>query len=156
MTMIESTVCFSRGPRTEIRLTDTPAPPSGRVPLISRLMALAIHYEDLLRAGTVESLAELARLGHVSRTRISQVMNLLHLAPEIQERLLFLPLVERGDDPIFLRDMQKVARCFDWKEQRQKCQTVLGAQLPIVKRKKGRVGRCDVDVTEARIRGEWK
>ena len=51
MTTIEATVCFSRGPRTEIRLTDAPASTVGRVPLISRLMALAIHYEDLLRLG---------------------------------------------------------------------------------------------------------
>ena len=125
MTTIETTVCFSRGPKTEIRLTEAPAPAAARVPLISRLMALAIEYEQLLRLGTVPSLAELARLGHVSATRLSQVMNLLHLAPEIQERLLFLPTVERGDDPIFLRDVQKLARTWDWHEQRKLARSLL-------------------------------
>jgi hypothetical protein len=55
-----------------------------RVPRISRLMALAIHLDQLLRAGKVKDLAEVARLGHVTRARLTQIMNLLNLAPEIQ------------------------------------------------------------------------
>ena len=119
MTTIETTFCFSRGSRTETCPTDAPAPPSARVPLIVKLMALAIHYEELLRSGAVGSLTELARLGHVSKTRMSHVMNLLHLAPEIQERLLFLPPVESGPDPVLLRDVQKIARTCDWARQRK-------------------------------------
>ena len=38
-------------------------------------------------------MAELARLGRVSRARITQIMDLLMLAPEIQEEVLHLPLV---------------------------------------------------------------
>jgi len=48
----------------------------------------------------VESQAELARLGQVSRPRLTQVMNLLHLAPEIQEQVLFHPLITTGRDPV--------------------------------------------------------
>ena len=53
-------------------------------------------FEELMRSGAVRTFAELAELGHVWPARITQLMNLLLLAPEIQERLLFLPLVERG------------------------------------------------------------
>ena len=62
--------------------------------------------------------AELADLGHVSRARISQIMNLLNLAPDIQEELLFLPRTERGRDPIHLRQLQPIAAIPDWKKQR--------------------------------------
>jgi hypothetical protein len=52
-----------------------------------------------LHAGEIADYAELARLGHVTRARVTQVMNLLNLAPAIQEVILFLPTVERGHDP---------------------------------------------------------
>ena len=68
----------------------------------------------------MKSLAELAELGHVSRTRMTHIMNLLLLAPEIQERLLFLPAVKRGPDPVFLKDLQPSARQSSWKKQRRK------------------------------------
>src|SRR5205085_1168844 len=61
-----------------------------RLPRISRLMALSIRMEGLVRTGRVKDYAELARLGGVSRARVSQVLNLRNLAPPIQERLLFL------------------------------------------------------------------
>ena len=62
-----------------------PQPPPGRVPRVARLMALALRFDRLLREGVAADFAELARLGHVSRARVSQVMNLLNLAPDIQE-----------------------------------------------------------------------
>ena len=52
----------------------------GRIPRISRLMALAIHFDGLIRNGHVADYADLARLGHVSRARVTQIMNLLNLA----------------------------------------------------------------------------
>src|SRR4051812_3136563 len=72
----------------------------GRVPRISRLMALAIRFEDLLKKGEVKDYAELARVGHVTRARVTQIMNLLNLAPDIQDALLFLPGVEAGRDSV--------------------------------------------------------
>jgi hypothetical protein len=118
MRSIEKTVHFGRGSRTQRVLRECAPPAPGRIPRIARLMALAIQYDELLRTGVVKSLAELAELGHVSRTRITHIMNLLHLAPEIQERLLFLPLVEHGPDPLFLKDLQLIARQVDWEQQR--------------------------------------
>jgi hypothetical protein len=66
-------------------------PPSPlRVPRLARLLALALKLDGLIRHGTIRDYATLARLGHVSRARISQVMVLLLLAPDIQEEILYL------------------------------------------------------------------
>jgi hypothetical protein len=72
-----------------------------------------------LREGAVASYAELARLGHVTPARVSQIMNLLCLAPDLQEQLLFLPPTERGRDPIILHQLQPIAQVLDWKKQRR-------------------------------------
>jgi hypothetical protein len=82
-------------------------------------MALAIRFEQLLRQGVVADYAALAHLGHVSRARVTQIMNLLCLAPDLQEALLFLPRIERGRDPIILRDLQPIAAVLDWRAQRR-------------------------------------
>src|SRR3954464_8782722 len=96
-----------------------PAPtPQGRVPKIARLMALAIRFDGLLQRGEVKDYAELARLGHVTRARVTQIMNLLNLAPDLQERLLFLPEVEHGRDPVKEWQVRPVAAEADWGRQR--------------------------------------
>ena len=69
-------------------LADLPGP--HRIPRITRLMALAIKFEAMVERGDVRDYADLARLGYVSRARITQIMNLLLLAPNIQERILLL------------------------------------------------------------------
>src|SRR5262245_32787002 len=96
-----------------------PAPPPGRVPRVARLLALAIRFEGLSREGAVRDYAELARLGHVTRARVSQVMNLLCLAPDIQEELLFLPRTVQGRDPVRLGRLQPIALALDWRKQRR-------------------------------------
>lgn len=105
----------------EMQPGEAPAPPaaSGRVPRVARLMALAIRFERLVREGEVADYADLARLGYVSRARVTQIMNLLNLAPDIQEAILFLPGVERGRDPITERDLRPVAAVLDWRKQRK-------------------------------------
>lgn len=56
--------------------------------------------------------------GDVTRARMTQIMNLLNLPPEIQEALLFLPRVEAGRDEVCLRDLQAVAEVVVWREQK--------------------------------------
>lgn len=63
-------------------------------------------------------MAELAKLGKVTRARISQIMDLLLLAPDVQEQLLFLPGPETGRDPITLRELRYVCQTPVWAEQR--------------------------------------
>jgi hypothetical protein len=92
--------------------------PPGRVPRVARLMALAIRFDGLLRDGVVADQAKLARLGHVTRARMAQIMNLLNLAPDIQEEILFLPMVETGRSRITERDLRPVAAEPNWRKQR--------------------------------------
>ncbi len=56
-----------------------------------------MHFDELLSTGAVTSQAELARLGRVSRPRLTQIMNLLHLASSIQEKILFHPKITTGE-----------------------------------------------------------
>jgi hypothetical protein len=78
-----------------------------------------LRLEELVRTGRVRNYTELAALGHVTRARICQILNLLHLAPDIQEALLFLPPTLRGRDAIILADLQPIAAAFDWRKQRR-------------------------------------
>jgi hypothetical protein len=109
-----------RSGRKHLRTGETPAAvPPGRVPHVSRLMALAIRFDRLVLEGVVADQADLARLGHVTRARVTQIMNLLCLAPDIQEELLLLPRVGRGRDPIHERQLRPIAAVADWRKQRQ-------------------------------------
>lgn len=52
---------------------------AGRLPRITRLME--VRFEGMLREATVKDYSDLARLGGVSRARITQIMQLRNLAP---------------------------------------------------------------------------
>ena len=65
----------------------------------------------------VRSYRELAEAGHVSRARLSQILQLNHLAPEIQEQLLFLPPTRPGSDRSGGRQVRSLARLVDWRQQ---------------------------------------
>jgi len=121
---VECEVHFARAGRGSRKvLANGPSPvrpkEPGRVPRVARLMALALRCEELLRTGAVENQTEIARLGHVTRARVSQILNLLNLAPEIQEELLHLPRTMAGRDAIILRDLLPIASTREWAEQRR-------------------------------------
>lgn len=92
-------------------------PPLGRVPRVARLLALAHRFERLIETGVAEDYADLARLGHVTRARLMQIMNLLVLAPDIQERILFWSPVKSGKDPISERQLRVVVGEMEWRKQ---------------------------------------
>src|SRR5262249_27765113 len=92
---------------------------TGRVPRGTRLLALAHRFEKLIRDGEVRDYADLARLGHMTRARLTQIMNLLNLAPDIQEEILFLPAIENGSDPIHERQLRRVFAQPDWQKQKR-------------------------------------
>jgi hypothetical protein len=122
---VECAIHFERrghGASRQLKTGNKPPCPAlapGRLPRVTRLMALAIRFEGLVRAGTVPDYAALARLGHVSRARMTQIMNLLLLAPDIQEQLLFLPRIEQGRDSIRMAQLQPIALTWDWRRQRR-------------------------------------
>ncbi|XHR31046.1 MAG: hypothetical protein ACFUZC_10885 [Chthoniobacteraceae bacterium] len=103
--------------RKKVRPTESQKPAPERIPRISRLMALAIHFDGLIRKGIVRDYADLARLGGITRARMTQIMNLLNLAPEIQEKLLFLPGTASGRDAVTEREMRRVCDAPLWKKQ---------------------------------------
>jgi hypothetical protein len=122
-TTVEFAVHFRHGNRgrQRMRAGGRPTPPvvaPGRIPRVSRLLALAIRFDGLIRQGAVRDYAELARLGGVSRARISQVMALLDLCPAIQEEILLLARTVTGRDPITERQLRPIAAALDWHEQR--------------------------------------
>ena len=94
------------------------------IPRISRLLALALRMEQMIQEGTVKSYSELARLGQVSAARITQVMNLLYLAPDIQEQIL-----SRSPPTTGLREsaVRKLSSVVGWSEQRDCWQEQLRA-----------------------------
>jgi hypothetical protein len=119
---IQTKVHFHRGRRSrkELRTGDQrQSVPAGRVPRLSRLMALAIRVEDLVRQGILPDYAAAAQLGHITRARMTQITILLHLASDIQEAIVFLPPVERGRDPITERDVRPIVAVSDWRKQRR-------------------------------------
>ena len=112
---------FGRGSKSQKQAKAGPAPakPDGRVPRVARLLALAHRFERLVEMGVAADYADLARLGRVSRARVTQIMNLLSLAPDIQEQILCWAPVTSGKDPISERGLRAVVAELDWGRQRR-------------------------------------
>jgi len=82
-------------------------------------MALAIRMDEWVRTGVVTDYAELARLAHVTRARITQIMNLLQLAPDIQEEILFLPSGDGSRDVMAEPSVRRITAMVEWERQRK-------------------------------------
>ena len=63
--------------------------------------------------------SELAALAQVTQPRMTQIMNLLHLAPDIQEEILFLPPTTDGRDQIHEHMLRPVTGELNWVLQRK-------------------------------------
>ena len=109
---IEFTVPFRHVPAPRTLVVEPAPAPEGHPPRIARLLALAHKLDALVRSGAVSGFAELARLGHISPARLTQIMTLLHLAPSIQEYILFLS----ASDARFIGEaaLRKIAREPRW------------------------------------------
>jgi hypothetical protein len=92
----------------------------GRPPRIAQLMALAIEFQAMIDRGEVRRYSDLARLGCVSRERISQLMMLNGLAPDIQESILRQPNTQPGWLPLSEGVLRKAGQLPSWEEQRIK------------------------------------
>src|SRR4029077_16324959 len=88
-----------------------------RVPRITRLLALALKFEELIRSGSVSNYTVLARLGQVSRARVTQMTSLLNLAPDIQEEILFLRPTEAKQLRISEPLLRKLTGTVLWNQQ---------------------------------------
>lgn len=83
----------------------------------ARLLALAHTIDTKARAGEYRDLADAARQLGLTRARVSQITNLLLLAPAIQEAVLDLPPTISGRDPITERQLRPIAAEPDWNTQ---------------------------------------
>lgn len=81
-------------------------------------MALAIKFQDMVDRGEVRDYADLARLGYVTRARLTQIMNLLLLAPEIQEEILRQESIEGGKAIVTERHLRHLVAYPSWQQQR--------------------------------------
>ena len=93
---------------------------SGRIPRIAKLVALASRMQSMIDSGQVESFQQLAKLGRISQPRMTQIMSLLNLAPDIQEELLYLPEIIQGKAQIHERLLRPLTREIDWRVQRRR------------------------------------
>ena len=78
---------------------------------LARLLALAHHFDYMIHTGQAADLAELARMTGVSRARISQIMDLLLLAPDIQGKVL------DGSISLAAHDFRRIVQIAEWKRQ---------------------------------------
>ena len=129
---------FRRAEREEGLRTPHPA-------RVSRLLALAHDIEARIEAGEFRDYADVARAHGLTRARLTQAMNLLLLAPPIQEDVLHLEVLP-GREPISERDLRRVLKSLVWEEQVTTWRTVLG---PISKK----VRRLDLSGKIAGWRG---
>ena len=102
-------------PTTRAATSQTP----GRLPRATQVLALAIQFEDMLARGEAKDYADLARLGGLCRERVSQIMRLIYLAPDIQVELLYLPPTPTGRFPISETGLRRIAGVLSWPQQRE-------------------------------------
>jgi hypothetical protein len=90
----------------------------GRLPRITQVLALAIHFEEIIARGDAKDYADIARLSCLSRERVSQIVRLVYLAPDIQVELLYLPPSSQRF-PISETSVRKIASLLCWTDQRR-------------------------------------
>ena len=106
-----------------VELTNTPpTPPEPRAPVrrpakVARALALAHHLQRLVDQGLVADRAALARKLGLTRARVTQLLDLLLLAPDIQESVLFMACEDH--EPATERSIRSVASRIDWSKQRK-------------------------------------
>ncbi|MGB7343980.1 MAG: hypothetical protein WBD20_07190 [Pirellulaceae bacterium] len=112
---------FTIAPQGRKRITSKrarrqPAPP--QIPHIAKLMALAIRLDELLETGQLKDQAEIARTAGITRARVTQILNLAGLAPDIQQALLDLQPTTDTKPKFRERALRQIAIEPNWTKQR--------------------------------------
>lgn len=136
-TRVEFQVRFSLGPKGRRRVREAALPKAEdstpdseavasreRVPKVARLLVLAHHFERLIRDGVAKDYAEIARLTGLTRARITQIVNLTLLAPEIQDAILSRP----AGRTLTERSLRPLVACADWRAQRAMRKSMAGGR----------------------------
>ncbi len=98
--------------------------PKPHILRITKLLALAHRFDDLIKSGTIKDYADIARLGGVSRARVTQIMSLLLLSPSIQEAIIFLP--PHNHEIITERKIRHIIKESEWEKQRGLWEELIG------------------------------
>ncbi len=107
-------VSFSAKPAPE---APPPPEPVRRPAKVARMLALAHHLQRAIDRGDVPDAATVARRLGLTRARVSQLLDLCLLAPDLQREILALEAVD-GAEPMAERALRGVAHAGSWVEQR--------------------------------------
>lgn len=128
MSHIKNAFDFTIAPQGRKRITSKrprrqPAPP--QIPHIAKLMALAIRLDDLLETGQLKDQAETAG---ITRARVTQILNLVGLAPDIQQALLDLQPTTDTKPKFRERELRQIAIEPNWSKQRTTWKRLVASQ----------------------------
>ena len=84
---------------------------------VARRLALAHRIASDIESGHYADQADVARHHGLTRARLTQLMNLLLLAPDIQEEVLALKFAA-GPQPVTERTLRRVLGSLVWEDQR--------------------------------------
>jgi hypothetical protein len=112
---------FQLRPKLDVTMPGAEAqrPSSGRLPQLTRVLALAIYFDNMIRQGEAKDYAHLGRLSCLCRERVSQILRLNYLAPDIQMELLYLPPTPSRRYPISETAVRRIASFLSWPDQRR-------------------------------------
>lgn len=119
MTEHAETIAFRpRQRRTQARVQRRRRQLAERRPArVARRLALAHLIAADIEAGRYKDYADVARRHGLTRARLTQLMNLLLLAPDIQEEVLALEFPV-GREPVTERTLRRVLANLCWEDQR--------------------------------------
>jgi len=103
---------------------EPPPAPVYRPSRVAQMLALAHRLEAAIERGDYRDRADLARQLGFTRARVTQLLNLTLLAPDIQEAVLALEAVD-GVQPTSERALRDVVGAVAWAEQRERWRTAL-------------------------------
>jgi hypothetical protein len=116
-TVLELPVVRQQSRRVLLR-EDVPERNRSRPLRVARMLAMAHEIERLIAEGAFADRADAARKLGFTRARISQLLDLTLLAPDLQEQLLTMETME-GSDPITEHGLRVVVAMASWGEQRK-------------------------------------
>ena len=101
---------------------DAPEPPPAPVycpARVAQMLALAHRLETAIEGREYKDRADVARQLGFTRARVTQLLDLTLLAPDIQEQVLDLEAID-GREPLTERGLREVVGMVGWGEQRQR------------------------------------
>jgi len=115
--VIDGALHRERSGRHERFTARVPEGPTSRPARAAVTLALAQKIRQGILAGEIKDQAEAARRLGLTRARLSQILDLTNLAPDLQEKILFLEAT--GDrEPLCERSLRGAVRILAWGRQR--------------------------------------